>query len=357
MWGALRVLLCSYLFYIKKLLFPFDLNPFITTVPQSFYHLISSILDILLLCGISFISIRRKEYVTAFCILWIFVTLGPSSYAAIFPVSATPLAERYLYIPSAGYCLLIGYLTMELAKRIDYKKISYALSFVLCLSYLFFTIRGQGIWRGDLAFWEVISKRAPDQFIPHINYGAALMDSRKPDEAMRELLTALEISRNRSDKAMAASGIGIVYFNRRDYKNAQEWLLKALDYDPALGDANYYMGLIYFLKWDLKNAEEYFLKTLRYNPKDERVYYHLGATYLLRAERENYVSGYRLAEGYLNKALNISDSHGDTHLVLAKVYLGLGEREKAKEQAKEALQRGLTEPLAKQAQDILGISN
>src|SRR5579884_2115130 len=357
-WEVLRILLCSYLFYIKKLLFPFDLNPFITAVPQGFYYLVSSILVILLLCVISFIPIRSREYVTTFSISWIFITLGPPSLVAVIPVTATPLADRYLYIPSGGYCLLIGYLIIELEKRVEYKKLVYALGLALCLSYLFFTIRGQGIWKNDLVFWESVSKRSSDQFIPHIDYGAALREAGKTDEAILEFLTAFDLTNdsNRGARAMTATNIGIVYIDKGDYKNAEEWLLKAIDYDPAYENANFQMGYIYFVKWDLKNAEEWFLKALRYDPNDERVYYHLGATYLLRAERENYIPGYGIAERYLMKALKISDSHGDTHLILAKVYVGLGEREKAKEQAREALQMGVTEPLAKQAQDILNMN-
>lgn len=358
MWGALRVLLCSCLFYIKKLLFPFDLNPFITTVPQSFYYLISSIFVILLLPVIGSVSIRRKEYVTAFSLIWILTTLGPSLFVTIIPVSATPLAERYLYIPSAGYCLLIGYLIIELGKRIGHKKISYAFGCVLCLSYLFFSIRGQGIWKDDLRFWEVISKKSPT-FISHINYGVALRERGKTNEAIQQFLAAFDFTdvSNKRARALAATDIGTAYIKQRDYKNAEEWFLKALDYDPTNENANFQMGWICFVKWDLKSAEEWFLKAHNYDPKDERVNYHLGTTYFLRAERENYASGYKLAENYLKKALEVTDSQGDTHLVLAKVYIGLGERAKAKEHAKEAVRRGLTQPLAKQARDILEMGN
>ncbi len=356
-WQALGILLRTYLFYIKKLLFPFDINPFITTVPRGLSYLISSILVILLLCAISFISIRKKEYVTAFSISWVFITIGPSSLVAVIPVSATPLADRYLYIPSAGYCLLIGYLILR--ERMGYKKLSYAFGLALCLSYLIFSIRGQGIWKDDLTFWRDISKRSPDEFIPHIKYGAVLMGVGRTDEAIEEFLTAFNIAGegNRKARAIVATDIGIAYTDKGDYKNAEEWLVKALYYDPTREDANFQMGYIYFVKWDLRNAEEWFLKALRYDPGDERVYYHLGATYLLRAERENYIPGYEMAERYLKRALELSDSHGDTHLVLAKVYSDIGEREKAIEHAKKALQMGLTEPLAKQAHEILGMGN
>ena len=168
-WGVLKVLLSSYLFYIKKLVFPFNLNPFIATVPMGFYYLVSSILVILLLCVIGFISIKKREGITAFSILWIFATLGPPSLVAVFRVATMSLAERFLYIPSAGFCMLLGYFVIEAGKRIKAQRIGWAFGFLLCVSYLLFTIKGQGVWKNDLYLWEYASKRSPYDAIPHSN--------------------------------------------------------------------------------------------------------------------------------------------------------------------------------------------
>lgn len=60
----------TYLFYIKKLVFPFDLNPFIGTIPggDTLYTAIS-ILVITALIVIAVLSVRKKENVTGFSLL------------------------------------------------------------------------------------------------------------------------------------------------------------------------------------------------------------------------------------------------------------------------------------------------
>ncbi len=320
-WGVLKVLSSSYFFYINKLVFPFEFNAFITTVPWDFYYLVSSILVILVLCAIGFISVIKRKDVAAFSILWVFVTLGPSCLIAIFVISSTPLAERYLYIPSAGFCLLIGYLILEAGKDIKAQKASLLFGFLICLFYLFFTIQRQSIWKNNLVLWEDTSKKSPNHAIPHSNYGMALKDAGKMDEAIREFSIALdpELKDSNKGRATTANNLGIVYLDKEDYKNAEYWFHKALYYDSSYGRAYYHLGLIYFIKGEYGNS----------------------------------VSDYRMAEKYLKKTLEIYRSYGRANLLLAKVYIRLGEKEKAREYADKALESGLVEPFSKEAKDIL----
>lgn len=244
-WGVLKILLGSYLFYINKLAFPFEFNAFITTVPGDFYYLVSSILVISVLFAIGFVSIIKRKDVAAFSILWIFVTLGPSCLIAIFVISSTPLAERYLYIPSAGYCLLIGYLILEAGKNIKAQKAGLVFGFLLCLLYMFFTIERQSIWKDKLVLWEDTSKKSPNHAIPHSNYGMALRDAGKMEEAIREFSIALdpELKDINKGRAATANNLGIVYLDKEDYKNAEDWFLKALYYDSNYGKTYYHLDL------------------------------------------------------------------------------------------------------------------
>ena len=303
-WGVLKVLLSSYLFYIKKLVFPFSLNPFIATVPMGFYYLVSSILVISLLCFIGFISIKKREGITAFSILWIFATLGPISLVAIFRVGTMSLAERFLYIPSAGFCMLTGYFVLKAGKRIKAQKIGWAFGFLLCMSYIFFTIEGQSIWKNDLSLWEYASKKSPYDAIPHTNYGEALKHAGKTDQAIGEFLIALdpEVKGSKKEKASIANRLGLVYMDKEDYRNAEEWFLKALYYDPKYRAAYYHLGLIYFIK----------------------------------GQHGNSVSDYRMAEKYLKKALEISRSYRRARLLLSVIYSLLGKKEKAIERTKKS---------------------
>ncbi|MGE5443540.1 MAG: tetratricopeptide repeat protein [Ignavibacteriales bacterium] len=320
-WEVLKVLLSSYLFYVNKLVFPFDFNAFIGIVPKGLYYLVSSTLVILILCVIGFISIKKKEDITAFSIFWIFTSLGPSSLIAIFNISSAPLAERYLYIPSAGYCMLIGYLIFKAGERIKNQKAVWAFIFLLSLLYLLFSIQRQGVWKDNLALWSDTSEKSPYYAIVHSNYGMALRDAGKTDEAIRELSIALnpEVKDTMRGRAATANNLGLAHIDKEDYRGAEKWFLKALYYDSTYGKTYYHLGLIYFIK----------------------------------GENGNSVSDYRTAEGYLKKTLEMYISYGRANLLLAKVYMRLGEREEAREQAKMALRSGLIEPLSTEARGIL----
>lgn len=317
----LKIVLNSYTIYLNKLVFPFEFNAYIVSVPKDSYYFISSIIVILLLLIIGVISIRRRERVGAFSIFWIIVTLAPSSIIAIFVISQAPVAERYLYIPSAGYCLLIGYLISEFGERKGAENLAWTIGILLCLSYLFFTIERQSVWKSDLTLWEDTSKKSFFHGVPHSNYGYALMNAGRVDEAIKELLVALspEVINNNRGRADASNNIGIAYSYKKDYKNAEKWFIKALSYDPNYG----------------------------------RAYYHLGLIYLIKGENENFASDFRIAEGYLKKSLDLYYCYGRAFLILAKVNIGLGEEEKAKENAERAIKCGLIESLNKEAQGIL----
>jgi len=60
-----------------------------------------------------------------------------------------------------------------------------------------------------------------------------------------------------------------------------------------------------------------------------------------------------MAEKYLKKTLEMYRSYGRANLLLAKVYIRLGEKEKARENAERAIRSGLIEPLSIEAQGIL----
>jgi len=317
----LKIVLNSYIIYLNKLVFPFEFNAFIGRVPVDTYYFISSTLIVVFLLVISVLSVVKKKNVTPFGILWVFVTLGPSCLVAIFAFSSTPLAERYLYIPSAGYCLLIGSLIVEVGRQLNSQKVAWGFGFLLSLSYLFFTVERQTVWKNNLVLWEDTVKKSPYYAIPHSNYGMALKDAGKLDDAIRELLFSInaDVKDSKRGRAATAINLGLVYLDKGDYKNAEDWFHKALRYDSRYG----------------------------------RTYYHLGLIYFIKGEYGYSVSDYRLAEKYLKETLEIYSNYGRANLLLAKVYIRLGEWERARENAEMAIERGIIEPLNEEAQVIL----
>ncbi len=323
--GLIKILLSSYLIYLNKLILPFSFNAFITGVPREFPYLISSLVLMTVLSALGFLSIKKKENVTAFGIFWILLTLGPSALVALFSISSSPLAERYLYIPSAGFCLLIGYWVIEAGSRMHLKSIAWGFGVLLIILYAFAAYQRQAVWKDDLSLWRDTSLKSPDHPLPHSNYGLALSNIGEQDEAVKEFEIALSPEMNDSPrgKAVTANNMGLVYIEREDYPKAELWFRKALEYDPGYGKTYYHMGLIYFINGELTGSAE----------------------------------SYTESERYLRKALERYKYYGKANLLLAKVYLRRGEKDKALAEARAAIEVGIPGDLLKEAYDIIEIDH
>jgi len=139
----ISIFLSTYLFYAEKLLFPYNLNHSIGYIPGGdALHIIISVLFIAAVTAVFIMSVRKKENVTAFSLLWIFATLGHAVLIAIYPLAITRFAERFVYAPSAGYCLLVGYLIVRGGMLTGKRWASFALGGILCASYLVVTVKG-----------------------------------------------------------------------------------------------------------------------------------------------------------------------------------------------------------------------
>jgi len=273
----------------------------------------------------SFISVRRKEKVTAFGILWIWITLVPSAAVAVVSISSTPLAERYLYIPSAGYCLLLGYWIVEAGRKERLKNFAWGAGIVLVVAYVLMSYQGQAVWKNDLALWKNAASKSPDHPLPHSNYGLALSNAGRYDEAIRELSIALspDLKDNPRGLAMTANNLALVYLDKGEYEKAEKWFRKALEYDPGYGKTYYHLGLIYYINGELTGS----------------------------------TASYRQAERYVKEAMKLYRYYGRANLLLARIYLRTGDKEKAMQEARNAIAIGLPENLLEEARNVLEVDN
>ncbi|MGQ0793944.1 MAG: tetratricopeptide repeat protein [Deltaproteobacteria bacterium] len=321
---AAQTLLPAHLYYLNKLAFPFDFNSFITSVPTDALYLASAAALILVLSLAAALSVAKRENVWGFSIFWIFATLGPSSLIAIFPIASTPLAERYLYIPSAGFCLLLGYLITEAALRFRSDKLIPALAIIIALPYFLLSWHRQEVWSADLQLWADASAKSPYHALTHTNYGVALKNAAMPKEAEREFLIALspDVTDTNEGRAVTANNLGVLYLEREDYRRAEKWFNKAVEFSPNYGLSYYHLGLINFIKGEYTSSE----------------------------------SDYRKSLEYLTQMLRFYSSYGRGRLLLANVYLRLGKGDRASEEARRAIRDGIEPILFKEAEEIIRVN-
>jgi len=233
--------------------------------------------------------------------------------------------------------------------------ISFALTAIFALSFAVVTVDAQKFWKNNLTLWEYAVERSPNALASKVNYANALRKAGKPSEALKYYL---EVQSNNSGlnvmaKITVAHGIVFTYLDLANYKNAEKWLDVVLSYNQRYISKYYYLkGLISLGKDDPESAETYFLKSIK-EKNNAKANYLLGGIYFIKAERGKSLSAYKMAQQYLIESLKSRPRFSSSNLLLAKTYLALGDREKARIHAKRALRNAGTQDIANEARSIL----
>jgi protein O-mannosyl-transferase len=186
--------------YLGKLLWPVHLSAFYV------FHASRSLRDPrvlagmggLLVCLLLFVWLWRRARAVSFAFLWMGATLGPVLNARWMP--AQVFAERYLYLPSVGFCWLLGWASARLW-RVSAAEISSprrylrgavpaALVFVAVL-YGARTVRRNRDWRSEEALYRKTLQQEPDAQIIRTNLGVVDWERGDPAAAEREWTRAL----------------------------------------------------------------------------------------------------------------------------------------------------------------------
>jgi len=319
--NQVKAILGAYLYYFVKIIFPFSFNSFITDIPKSAVLINLSTIVFISLFYIIYRSLKDWNRLYGISIVWVVLTLGPSVLVAIFTIASTRLAERYLFLPVAGFSIIVGYIAVKLCRRSGRYTISYAVILIFMFAHIFLTINRQYVWRDRLSFWKDASSGVDDNAIPLINYGMALIDMGKPDLGIEKLEMSLnsEMQANNSLKCIAANNLGIAYLG----------------------------------KGKLGEAEKWFKKGVSYNPEFRKSYFHLGLIHYFRGRGGKSIEELNIAEYYFREALEKDSSYARAYFLLAKIYVEYGKTETARDYAGKALEIGLEKPLDDQARKII----
>ena len=263
--------------YFEKLLLPINLNTFYIFHPVLSLSEPRAFVSILLTVSI-FISaylIGRKNRLALFSFLIIVVPLLPSFYIPAFGV--TVFGERYLYLPSFGFIMLMAMLVQYVLKRNEraFGVIALLLISVTAL-YSAGTVMRNRVWKDDYTIWADTVKKSPDGAIPRNHFGYALLTRGMIEEAIEHYEAAVRL-----DPAMheAHANMGNAYSQKQEYARSIEHYRIAIGLRPA--KAEYYYGLAsaYDRMGSFNDAVENYKTALRMNPALIDAHLALGAAY------------------------------------------------------------------------------
>ncbi|MGD0885183.1 MAG: tetratricopeptide repeat protein [Thermodesulfovibrionales bacterium] len=301
-----------FLQYLEKLLLPLNLNAFHVLHPISSMFETGGIVSLAVTAafvGVTFMAFKKKSKV-CLGLLVIALPLLPSLY--IPAVGENVFAERYLYLPSFGFVLLIA-LALSWAAAVKPGLASGLVmsSLLVVTVYSVGTVSRNAVWRDNLTLFTDTVRKSPDAAIPHDNLGDAYLKQNRPDEAVREFLTVLKL---KPDNAEAHDNLGAAYLKQNRPDEAVREFVTALKLRPDDAHAHYNFGIAYLKQNRLDEAIHEFVAALKLRPDDALVYDNLGAAYLKQNRLDE-------AEHEFITALKLKPDDAEAHNNLGAAYL------------------------------------
>lgn len=188
------------------------------------------------------------------------------------------LHDRYLYVPSIGFCILAAmgfdWVAARFAARRREVFLAVTLSsaaVLLCLTFF-----QNFSWQNELAMTDNALKVVPRWPFLHNYIGAYYTDTRQLPQAEQAYLETLSIDPKYYD---AHSNLGDIYREQGKLKDAEQCYLRAIEYGAPYADTFYNLGVTYIGENRLAEAEQPLTRALEIWPTHIKARYNLGWAY------------------------------------------------------------------------------
>jgi tetratricopeptide (TPR) repeat protein len=301
----------------------------------------------------------RKARPLFFSVALFFITILPVSNI-LFPIGVGK-AERILYLPSAGFCIFVGWCYQRLEKQITKKWRLLPLLITILFLFAVRTYYRNADWKDDLTLALATLKVSPtsplmntraaleyrkggeqDKAIPLLeeairqrpdyatyDYELGLTYTQKGllDQAMEEYRRAIKL---RPDHLFAHENLGVAYFNKNQLDDAIKEFNIALQIDSNHASAHNNLGSAYTRKGLLDKAIEQYKEAVSLKPDFPEAHSNLGAVYVDKNQLDDAIKESSLA-------LQINPNYAEAHNNLGTAYFRKGLLSKAIQEYKEAI--------------------
>ena len=232
--------------YLEKLLLPLNPNAFHVLHPISSIFETGGIVSLAVTAAfvvVTFLALRKKNKV-CFGLFVIALPLLPSLY--IPALGENVFAERYLYLPSFGFVLLIA-LALSRAKAVKPGLASglVIISLVVAVVYSAGTVSRNAVWRDDVTLFTDTVRKSPDAARVYIDLGNSLDNLNHFEDAVLAYRKAIELN---PQLQSAHYNLGIAYFRKHRFEEAKKEFQIAVLLDPLDTEARDYLKTVSLLR-------------------------------------------------------------------------------------------------------------
>jgi tetratricopeptide (TPR) repeat protein len=242
--------------YLGRLLWPVQLNAYIDHIDRGATTTVLAAL-LFVACAAAlwqWWSLRTSapqplraplSAIPLFALAWLLLTLVPS-LAILWKIPDAPLAERYLYLPSVGFCLLVGYAVERLWQAAPSpawrRGLAIAGTVVLALCAVA-TVRRNAVWHDDIALWEDTEPKSRVSGMAARSLGTAYQQAGRPADARAAFERALRLHNTPRGLQTLHNNLGTLAMYDGDWVAAQRHYQQALDANPGGADSMFNLGL------------------------------------------------------------------------------------------------------------------
>ena len=277
--------------FVKLAIAPYNLNvDYVYSYPHGFFEF-SNLIGLVIILGLvvlSFLAYRRAKEIF-FGIWWFLIALFPVyNIIEIF----NPLAERYLYIPIFGFCLILPNILYRIFNKMLNRTLFVRTATLLVViaaasAYATITIGRNKDWKDDFSLWSKTVLQSPGSGIAHGGLGRAYHERGQLNEAIVEFQKAVRLLPNHFK---AYYILGVVYDQKGDYRNAIDNYKKSIAINPEFADAHYNLAILYHKQGLMADAIRQYKKVIELMPEDYEAHNDLGVAYAVEGKLQQAVS-------------------------------------------------------------------
>jgi len=245
----------------------------------------------LVLSGLAYAALRKTNLQVAFGVVWLLLTLAP--VLNVRWMSSSPFAERYLYLPSVGFCWIAAWAGVAVWRRTSAAGYGWRVVFLLATGLLVW-LAVSGIvtrnrdWHDNVTFYQATLAVAPEAYYIHNNLGTVYWGQGSHAAAEKEWRIALQLA---PGSEYVLHNLGLAAQSAQRYDEATDFFLRALAIRPNYSDAHLDLGKTYAAVGQLQRAELQLQTAATLSPLSVRAHNALSEFYfdrrdLRRAEAE-----------------------------------------------------------------------
>uniref|UniRef100_A0A673KQF6 dolichyl-phosphate-mannose--protein mannosyltransferase n=1 Tax=Sinocyclocheilus rhinocerous TaxID=307959 RepID=A0A673KQF6_9TELE len=185
------------------------------------------------------------------------------------------IAERVLYLSSAGYCLILAYAVGYCSCHWKKHKVCVATLTLLCVNVARSAQRSQH-WRSEQSLFTSAVSVCPLNAKVHYNVGKNLADRGNQSAAIKYYREAVRLH---PKYVHAMNNLGNILKERNELKEAEELLSSAVHIQPDFAAAWMNLGIVQNSLKKLDEAEQSYRNAIRFRKKYPDCYYNLGRLY------------------------------------------------------------------------------